>query len=100
MAEIRHLSFLWKILISIGRLCNSLICFIFRKKGKLPGECFETSYELEYGSAEVEIQKVGFREHGLKKALIVDDLLATGGTMEAAVKLIKQCGATAGMLKS
>ena len=76
------------------------MCFVFRKKGKLPGECFETSYELEYGSAEVEIQKVGFREHGLKKALIVDDLLATGGTMEAAVKLIKQCGATAGMLKS
>jgi len=66
-----------------------------RKKGKLPGECFDTSYELEYGSAEVEIQKVGFQgENGLKKALIVDDLLATGGTMEAAVKLIKQCGAT------
>ena len=65
-----------------------------RKKGKLPGDCCGTSYELEYGSAEIEIQTIGFKENGLRKALIVDDLLATGGTMEAAVKLIRDCGAT------
>ena len=80
---------------------NDAQSLVFRKKGKLPGDCFHTSYNLEYGSAEVEIQKVGFKEEkGLKKALIVDDLLATGGTMEAAVKLIKECGAAPGWLES
>jgi len=64
-----------------------------RKKGKLPGDCLGTEYELEYGSASVEIQKTVFTERKIKRVVIVDDLLATGGTMAAAVKLVGECGA-------
>ena len=62
-----------------------------RKKGKLPGECGLTSYDLEYGSATVEIQKDKITKKGCKVA-IVDDLLATGGTMKGAVRLLKDLG--------
>ena len=49
---------------------------------------------MEYGSAEVEMQRLGFQgEGGAKACLLVDDLLATGGTMAAAVKLVQSCGA-------
>jgi len=63
-----------------------------RKRGKLPGECLGISYDLEYGTASVEIQKAALAEK--KRVLIVDDLLATGGTMKAAVDLVKQLGST------
>jgi len=62
-----------------------------RKKGKLPGETYSEKYDLEYGSAEIEIQK-GILKPG-DKVLIHDDVLATGGTASAAAKLVEKCGA-------
>jgi len=57
-----------------------------RKKGKLPGECWQQSYQLEYGNATIEIQKNSIKQN--QKILIVDDVLATGGTCAAAESLI------------
>ena len=62
-----------------------------RKKGKLPWQTISVEYELEYGSDEVEIHTDSF-EPG-QKVLIVDDLIATGGTACAAVQLVRQAGA-------
>ncbi|KYO28295.1 adenine phosphoribosyltransferase [Alligator mississippiensis] len=59
-----------------------------RKKGKLPGPTESVSYALEYGQAELEIQSDAV-EPG-KKVVLVDDLLATGGTMHAACELMKR----------
>jgi adenine phosphoribosyltransferase len=61
-----------------------------RKKGKLPGETIEESYELEYGNATLEIHKADI-EAG-KNYLIIDDLIATGGTLEAVAKMIEKSG--------
>ncbi|XP_041457230.1 adenine phosphoribosyltransferase-like [Lytechinus variegatus] len=58
-----------------------------RKKGKLPGECIQVSYTLEYGTDVFEMQK-GAVKAG-QKVLIVDDLIATGGTMHAACQLVR-----------
>ncbi len=67
-----------------------------RKAGKLPGETASVSYSLEYGEAAVEVQRgplrkilAGKGEGEEVRVAVVDDLLATGGTMEAAVKLLK-----------
>ena len=60
-----------------------------RKSGKLPGETVKSSYEKEYGDDVVEIQK-GILGHD-SKVLLVDDLLATGGTLNAAGALIRSC---------
>ncbi len=62
-----------------------------RKKGKLPYKTISESYELEYGTDLIEIHEDAAGAGD--KVLIVDDLLATGGTMEAAVKLIRKIGA-------
>ncbi|MGB1715052.1 MAG: adenine phosphoribosyltransferase [Arenicellales bacterium] len=62
-----------------------------RKKGKLPWQTLSVEYDLEYGSDEVEIHTDSF-EPG-QKVLIVDDLIATGGTACAAVQLVRQAGA-------
>ncbi|NPA37838.1 MAG: adenine phosphoribosyltransferase [Chlorobi bacterium] len=62
-----------------------------RKKGKLPAETWSETYELEYGTDTIEIHKDAF-EPG-DKVLVHDDLLATGGTMKAACKLIEKSGA-------
>lgn len=62
-----------------------------RKKGKLPGATFEESYGLEYGNDALEIQE-GVLNRG-DRVLLIDDVLATGGTLIAGVKLIHQCGA-------
>jgi adenine phosphoribosyltransferase len=62
-----------------------------RKKGKLPGATFEESYGLEYGNDTLEIQE-GVLSRG-DRVLLIDDVLATGGTLIAGVKLIHQCGA-------
>lgn len=63
-----------------------------RKKGKLPYKVIEASYDLEYGSATIEIHEDAVREG--QRVLIVDDLLATGGTAAAACNLIDKLGAT------
>lgn len=61
-----------------------------RKEGKLPYQTLRTSYQLEYGEAVLEIHADAM-EKG-KKAIIIDDVLATGGTVEAAIKLAGQLG--------
>ena len=63
---------------------------LVRKKGKLPRETVEMSYELEYGSATIEMHKDSIKPG--QKVVIVDDLLATGGTMKAAIKLVEKLG--------
>ena len=62
-----------------------------RKKGKLPRETVSAKYDLEYGTAEIEIHKEDLRP-GMK-VVIIDDLIATGGTVDAAVKLAESLGA-------
>ena len=61
-----------------------------RKKGKLPRETISRKYDLEYGQAEVEIHKDAVRPG--QKVVIVDDLIATGGSAEAAAKLVEDLG--------
>ena len=61
-----------------------------RKKGKLPRETVSQKYDLEYGQAEIEIHKDAVQPG--QKVVIVDDLIATGGSAEAAAKLVEQLG--------
>lgn len=61
-----------------------------RKKGKLPRETVSEKYDLEYGQAEVEIHKDAIRPG--QKVVIADDLIATGGSAEAAAKLVRKLG--------
>ena len=62
-----------------------------RKKGKLPGKTIEQAYTLEYGEAVMEVHDDALQAG--EKVLMVDDLLATGGTAEAGIKLIERMGA-------
>ena len=62
-----------------------------RKKGKLPGATVEQAYKLEYGEAVMELHADALQPG--EKVLLVDDLLATGGTAEAGIKLIERLGA-------
>ncbi|MET9340569.1 MULTISPECIES: adenine phosphoribosyltransferase [unclassified Nonomuraea] len=62
-----------------------------RKKGKLPSTTLEASYELEYGSATIEVHQDAFGPGD--RVVIVDDVLATGGTAEATVELVRRAGA-------
>ncbi|MCD7867068.1 MAG: adenine phosphoribosyltransferase [Clostridiales bacterium] len=61
-----------------------------RKKGKLPRETVSMKYDLEYGSAEIEMHKDSIKPG--QRVVLVDDLIATGGTLEAAVKLVEMLG--------
>lgn len=63
-----------------------------RKPGKLPWKCQSESYQLEYGSDRIEIHEDAVKPG--QGVLLVDDVLATGGTMEAAVKLVRKLGGT------
>ena len=63
---------------------------LIRKAGKLPRETVSVSYDLEYGSATIEMHKDSIRPG--QKVLIVDDLVATGGTTEAMIKMIEDLG--------
>lgn len=65
-------------------------CIPARKKGKLPGETHKVEYILEYGTDVFEMQKEAIKKD--QKVLIVDDLLATGGSLKAAVDLVKKAG--------
>ena len=61
-----------------------------RKQGKLPCETVSQSYDLEYGSATIEMHKDSIKPG--QKVAIIDDLIATGGTIEAAIKLVESLG--------
>lgn len=71
-------------------LRRSLPLVLARKKGKLPGDTVEQIYTLEYGEETLEVHK---SDIGPGKWLIVDDLIATGGTLEAVAKMIESQGA-------
>lgn len=76
-------------------LCDRLgiPLILVRKKGKLPGKTLSRKYQLEYGEAEIEIHEADIPAGG--RVLIVDDLIATGGTVKAAADILKDGGATA-----
>ena len=61
-----------------------------RKPGKLPRETVSEDYELEYGTASIELHKDSIKPG--QKVVIVDDLIATGGTVEAIIKLVEKLG--------
>lgn len=63
---------------------------LVRKKGKLPRETVSMEYDLEYGKAEIEIHKDAIQPG--QKVVLIDDLIATGGTIEAAAKLVESLG--------
>ena len=63
---------------------------LLRKKNKLPGDVHSVDFELEYGKATIEVHKDSINKN--EKILIIDDLIATGGTAEAAAKLIEISG--------
>src|SRR5207247_11329251 len=65
---------------------------LVRKPGKLPWQTYAARYELEYGSDALEIHHDALGDH--HRVLVVDDLLATGGTASAAVELVQRCGGT------
>lgn len=64
---------------------------LIRKQGKLPADVYAEDYELEYGTATLEIHKDALHEG--QRVVIVDDLLATGGTMAAVTRLVQRLGA-------
>ena len=63
---------------------------LIRKKGKLPCETIEQTYDLEYGTATIEMHRDSIKPG--QKVVLVDDLIATGGTMEAAARLVEELG--------
>ena len=63
---------------------------LLRKKNKLPAETYSVDFELEYGKATIEVHKDSIQKG--EKVLIIDDLIATGGTAEAAAKLVELSG--------
>ena len=72
--------------------CELNLGFVpIRKPGKLPRETIEEKYDLEYGSNTLCIHSDAIKPND--KVVIIDDLLATGGTLEAAIKLVNKCGA-------
>lgn len=75
-----------------GAMALQLGCgvVLLRKPGKLPGNTLSASYELEYGTAELSIQKESLAPG--ERVAIVDDVIATGGTALASIELVKACG--------
>lgn len=65
---------------------------LVRKKGKLPCKTIDQEYELEYGKAEISIHEDAIKPG--QKVVLIDDLIATGGTMAAAAKLVERAGGT------
>ena len=64
---------------------------VIRKPGKLPAKVISQEYQLEYGTDKIEIHEDAIEKGA--NVLVIDDLLATGGTVDAACKLVKKCGA-------
>ena len=60
---------------------------MLRKKNKLPDEVYSVDFELEYGTATIEVHKDSFKKDD--KVIVIDDLIATGGTAQAAAKLVE-----------
>ena len=82
---------------SRGFLFSSALCYnlskpliLMRKKGKLPAEKYSQDFELEYGKATIEMHKDSIKSK--EKVVIIDDLIATGGTSEAGAKLVEKSG--------
>ena len=77
-----------------GAICDRMDVGLvpIRKQGKLPYKTYEESYDLEYGSNTLAIHQDAFEEG--EKVLLIDDLLATGGTAAASAKLIEKAGGT------
>lgn len=72
--------------------CELGVGFVpIRKQGKLPHRTFQAAYDLEYGTAVMEVHCDGIARGA--RVVIVDDVLATGGTAKAAVDLVRKCGA-------
>ena len=67
---------------------------LMRKKNKLPAETYSADFKLEYGDATLEIHKDSVNSK--EKIIVIDDLIATGGTSEAAAKLVEKCGGVVG----
>ena len=88
LAAIDARGFLVAAPLSISLKCGTVMV---RKSGKLPGKVKSHSYGLEYGTDTVEIQEDAVQPG--QRVVIVDDLLATGGTLDAAIKLIQSSGA-------
>ena len=65
---------------------------MIRKKGKLPGRTVRFTYDLEYGSDTIEVQEDAISPS--QRVVVLDDLIATGGTMQAAIELVQQRGGT------
>tara|TARA_Y100000591_G_C21389205_1_gene477357 strand:- start:23 stop:550 length:528 start_codon:yes stop_codon:yes gene_type:complete len=65
---------------------------MLRKKNKLPADTYSTDFKLEYGTATIEVHKDSIKKN--ESILIIDDLIATGGTADAAAKLVKMSGGT------
>ncbi len=73
-------------------LQEKLPIILIRKAGKLPGSTLKKAYDLEYGSAEIEIHVEDVKQGA--DILLVDDLIATGGTLKAAYELLNEAGAS------
>ena len=87
VAGIDARGFLFATPLALSMGCGAVM---IRKAGKLPGKVIEKSYALEYGEARLSVQTS--RDLKGKRILLVDDLLATGGTLSASVDLIEQAG--------
>ena len=87
IAGIDARGFLFALPLALHLKCGTVMV---RKKGKLPGTVFETSYALEYGEATLALQSS--RQMKDKRVVLCDDLLATGGTLSAAGTLVEKAG--------
>ena len=83
---------------SRGFIFSSALCYnlskpliLMRKKDKLPAERYSQEFQLEYGKATIEIHKDSLKPK--ERVIVVDDLIATGGTSDAAAKLVEKSGA-------
>ena len=71
---------------------------LIRKAGKLPCETISKTYDLEYGTATIEMHKDAIQPG--QKVVLIDDLIATGGTMKAAAELVEELGGTVEMIQT